>query len=87
MRIGRMKDFFIHIFMAINSFLIRINGGRIGTRLGRQTILLRKSGQPRRIKIAYFCHERKYLIVESHGGKVTDSISKKTSYLVLGEAR
>ena len=24
--------------------------------------------------------------IESHGGKVTDSISKKTSYLVLGEA-
>ena len=23
--------------------------------------------------------------IESHGGKVTDSISKKTSYLVLGE--
>ena len=87
MRIGRMKDFFIHIVMAINSFLIRINRGRIGTRLGKQTILLRKSGQPRRIKIAYFYHEGKYLIVESHGGKVTGRISKKTSYLVLGEAR
>jgi len=24
--------------------------------------------------------------IESHGGKVTDSVSKKTSYLVLGEA-
>ena len=24
-------------------------------------------------------------IIESHGGKVTDSVSKKTSYLVLGE--
>jgi DNA ligase (NAD+) len=23
--------------------------------------------------------------IESHGGKVTDSVSKKTSYLVLGE--
>ena len=25
-------------------------------------------------------------LIESHGGKVTDSVSKKTSYLVLGEA-
>jgi DNA ligase (NAD+) len=24
--------------------------------------------------------------IESHGGKVTDSVSKKTSYLVLGES-
>jgi len=24
--------------------------------------------------------------IEQHGGKVTDSVSKKTSYLVLGEA-
>jgi DNA ligase (NAD+) len=24
--------------------------------------------------------------IESNGGKVTDSVSKKTSYLVLGEA-
>jgi DNA ligase (NAD+) len=24
--------------------------------------------------------------IEAHGGKVTDSVSKKTSYLVLGEA-
>ncbi|HXQ38577.1 MAG TPA: BRCT domain-containing protein [Anaerolineales bacterium] len=24
--------------------------------------------------------------MESHGGKVTDSVSKKTSYLVLGES-
>ena len=87
MRIGRMRDFFIQIFMAINSFLIRINHGLIGNRLGKQTILLRKSGQPRRIKIAYFYHEGKYLIVESHSGKVTDSISKKTSYLVLRKAR
>jgi DNA ligase (NAD+) len=25
-------------------------------------------------------------LIESHGGKVTDSVSKKTSYLVLGES-
>lgn len=60
--------------MAINAFLIRISGGRIGTQLGTQTVLVlntmgRKSGQPRSIPIAYFFHEGKYLIVESNWGK------------------
>lgn len=69
-----MKDFFIRIFMAINSFLIHITKGRIGSKLGTQTVLLletigRKSGQPRVIPIAYFLHEGKYLIVESNWGK------------------
>jgi len=69
-----MKDFFIKSFMTINAFLIRISRGRIGSKLGTQTILLletigRKSGQPREIPIAYFYHEGKYLIVESNWGK------------------
>jgi DNA ligase (NAD+) len=33
-----------------------------------------------------FSREDAKAFIESHGGKVTDSISKKTSYLVLGEA-
>ncbi len=71
-----MKDFFIRIFMAINAFLIRISRGRIGTQLGKQTILVlttvgRKSGQPRNVPIAYFFHEGKYLVVESNWGKDT----------------
>ena len=69
-----LKDFFIRIFMAINAFLIRITNGRIGSKLGTQTILLlettgRKSGQPRLIPIAYFFHDGQYLIVESNWGK------------------
>jgi DNA ligase (NAD+) len=32
-----------------------------------------------------FSREDAKVFIESHGGKVTDSISKKTSYLVLGE--
>jgi len=69
-----MKDFFIRIFMVINAFLIRRTNGRIGSKLGTQTILLletigRKSGQPRVIPIAYFFHEGEYLIVESNWGK------------------
>jgi deazaflavin-dependent oxidoreductase (nitroreductase family) len=69
-----MKDTFIKWFMDINAFLLRISNGRIGSRLGTQTILLlettgRKTGQPRVIPIAYFLHEGKYLIVESNWGK------------------
>ncbi|MBN2117434.1 MAG: nitroreductase family deazaflavin-dependent oxidoreductase [Anaerolineales bacterium] len=69
-----MKDLFIKLFMGINAFLIRLTNGRIGSKLGTQTVLLlettgRKSGQPRLIPIAYFIHEGKYLIVESNWGK------------------
>ncbi|RPI92467.1 MAG: nitroreductase family deazaflavin-dependent oxidoreductase [Chloroflexi bacterium] len=69
-----MKDFFIKLFMDVNAFLIRLTNGRIGSKLGTQTILLlettgRKSGQPRVIPIAYFLHEGKYLIVESNWGR------------------
>ena len=69
-----MKDFFIKLFMDVNAFLIRLTNGRIGGKLGTQTILLlettgRKSGQPRVVPIAYFFHEGKYLIVASNWGK------------------
>ncbi len=69
-----MKDILIKWFMAVNSFLIRISSGRIGSKLGTQTILIlhtvgRKTGQPRSIPIAYFDFEGKYLIVESNWGK------------------
>ena len=69
-----MKDAFIKWFMRLNAFFLRITNGRIGSRLGKQTVLLletigRKSGQPRLIPIAYFFHEGKYLIVESNWGK------------------
>lgn len=69
-----MKDFFIKLFMDFNTFLLRASRGRIGSKLGTQTILIlrtvgRKSGQPRSIPIAYFFHDGKYLIVESNWGK------------------
>ena len=69
-----MKDFFIKLFMDFNAFLIRISRGRVGSKLGSQTILLlettgRKTGQLREIPIAYFFHEGKYLIVASNWGK------------------
>jgi len=69
-----MKNILIKLFMKINAFLIRLSNGRIGGKLGTQTILLletvgRKTGQPHMIPIAYFFHEGQYLIVESNWGK------------------
>ncbi len=69
-----MKDILIKWFMRINAFFLRITNGRLGSKLGKQAILLlqttgRKSGEPRTVPIAYFFHEEKYLIVESNWGK------------------
>lgn len=73
-----MKDLLIKLFMDLNAFLIRLTNGRIGGRLGRQTILLlettgRKSGKPRLIPIAYFFQEGKYFVVESNWGRDKDA--------------
>jgi deazaflavin-dependent oxidoreductase (nitroreductase family) len=69
-----MKNLLIKLFMNFNAFLLRISRGRVGSRLGTQTILLlettgRKTGQLREIPIAYFFHEGKYLIVASNWGR------------------
>jgi deazaflavin-dependent oxidoreductase (nitroreductase family) len=71
-----MKDRLIKWFMAINSWIIRLSRGRIGSKLGTQTILIlhttgRTSGEERAIPIAYFDYEGKYLIVASNWGKDT----------------
>ena len=73
-----MKNNIIKWFMNINAFLIRLTDGRIGGRLGSQTILLletvgRKTGQPRVTPVAYFLHEGQYLIVASNWGKDQDA--------------
>ncbi len=69
-----MKDRFIKLFMSFNSLLLRISHGRVGGRLGTQTILIlhtvgRKSGRDRAIPIAYFDYEDHYLILASNWGK------------------
>jgi deazaflavin-dependent oxidoreductase (nitroreductase family) len=69
-----MKEIFIKWFMSIHTLLLRLSRGRIGSKLGTQTILLlhtigRMSGQERTIPIAYFDYEGKYLIVASNWGK------------------
>lgn len=87
-----MKDIFIKWFMALNALLIRLSQGRIGSRLGKQRILIlhtvgRKSGQERAIPIAYFEHEGRYLIVASNWGKEKNAAwylnLKKNSHATL----
>jgi deazaflavin-dependent oxidoreductase (nitroreductase family) len=73
-----MKDVFIKWFMSVNAFLIRLSRGRIGSKLGTQTILIlhtigRTSGLERTIPIAYFAYEGKYLIVASNWGKAKNA--------------
>jgi deazaflavin-dependent oxidoreductase (nitroreductase family) len=69
-----MNDIFLKPFMAINTFAIRASRGRIGSRLGTQTILLlhtigRKSGRHVLTPIAYFQSEGFYFLIGSNWGK------------------
>jgi deazaflavin-dependent oxidoreductase (nitroreductase family) len=69
-----LKDLLIRLFTDFNAFLIRISRGRIGGRLGTQSILIlhtigRRSGVPRTTPIAYFILEGKYLLVASNWGR------------------
>lgn len=69
-----MKEKFIKWFMAFNVWLLKVSNGRLGNKLGTQTILLlettgRKSGKEHIIPIAYFEHGQQYIIVASNWGR------------------
>lgn len=69
-----MKEKFIKWFMAFNVWLLKVSHGRLGNKLGTQTILLlettgRKSGKEHIIPIAYFEHGSQYIIVASNWGR------------------
>jgi deazaflavin-dependent oxidoreductase (nitroreductase family) len=69
-----MKDLLIKWFMTFNTFLIHISGGKLGSKLGSQTILVlhmvgRKSGKARSVPVAYFDYKDKYLLVASNWGR------------------
>jgi deazaflavin-dependent oxidoreductase (nitroreductase family) len=69
-----MNRFFLKLFMAANTIVIRLSRGRIGSQLGTQTILLlhsvgRKSGKHFVTPIAYFYMEGIYFLVGSNWGK------------------
>jgi deazaflavin-dependent oxidoreductase (nitroreductase family) len=62
------------IFPAMNAWLVRVTGGRIGSQLGRQSILLlhtvgRKSGKAYITPVTYFRDGNRYLVVASNWGK------------------
>jgi len=69
-----MNKFLLKIFMALNTFAIRVSRGRLGSRLGTQTILLlhsvgRKSGRHIVTPIAYFHMNDYYFVIGSNWGK------------------
>lgn len=66
-----MKKFLIKLFMSFNTWLIHVSGGRLGTQMGGQTVLIlhtigRKSGEPRAVPISYFANGEQYFILGSN---------------------
>lgn len=69
-----MRKFLLKLFMSINSFMIHISKGRLGGKLGTQTILVihydgRKTGRHYKVPIAYFKAEEAYFVVASNWGQ------------------
>jgi len=69
-----MNKFFLKLFMSLNSFMIQISKGKLGGKLGKQTILIihyvgRKSGQKFKVPIAYFKTDDAYFVIGSNWGK------------------
>lgn len=64
----------LRIFMGINTFLIHASKGKIGARLGKQTILLmhtvgRRTGKNHTTPIAYFTIADGYYVIGSNWGQ------------------
>jgi len=64
----------IKIFTSFNAFLFQKTNGRLGGRLGKQSVLLlhttgRKSGQAYTTPLSYFLDGDTYLVVASNWGK------------------
>ena len=69
-----MKNILLKWFMAFNTFLIRASGGRIGSEMAGQTILIlhttgRNSGQPREVPISYFRDGENFFVIGSNWGR------------------
>lgn len=65
---------FIKLFTRLNIFLVRLTAGRVGGRMGGQSILLlsttgRRSGQPRETPLSYYRDGTRYLVVASNWGQ------------------
>lgn len=67
----------IKLFVWFNSFVFRLTGGRLGSQMGRQSVLLlhtigRKSGKPHVTPLSYYRDGESYLLVASNWGKEHD---------------
>jgi deazaflavin-dependent oxidoreductase (nitroreductase family) len=68
----------IKFFTSANAFLFRKTGGRLGNRMGGQSVLLlhtvgRKSGKVHTTPLSYYREGNAYLVVASNWGKETHS--------------
>jgi F420H(2)-dependent quinone reductase len=68
----------IKFFTSANAFLFRITKGRLGNRMGGQSVLLlntvgRKSSQPHTTPLSYYRDGDAYLVVASNWGKEVHS--------------
>lgn len=66
------------MFTRFNAFLVRVTGGRLGTKLGAQSVLLlqtvgRKTGKPRTTPVSYYRDGENYLVVASNWGADTQA--------------
>lgn len=69
-----MNKHLLQMFMRFNSLIIHASKGRLGAKLGKQTILLmhtvgRKSGKKYTTPIAYFTIENSYYVIGSNWGQ------------------
>jgi len=65
---------FTTVFPKANAFIYRITNGRLGSRMGKQSVLLvhtigRKSGKPYTTPLSFYRDGGNYLIVGSNWGK------------------
>ena len=69
-----MSKTFIKIFIQLHTFFYKLTGGKFGSEMGKNKILLltikgRKSGLERTTPLVYMDHEDGYLIIASNGGQ------------------
>ena len=68
-----MRKILIKLFINLHTFFYKLTGGRFGSEMGENKILLlttrgRKSGLKFTTPLGYFDHEDGYLIIASNGG-------------------
>lgn len=71
---GKLLNGLIRFITSINVFIYRVSGGRLGNRLGKQSVLLlptvgRKSGKRHVTTVSYYRDGNSYLVVASNWGK------------------